>query len=62
MSPPQLWYTKHKVSVGNLKTLRDDPLENKIDVRTELLKFHATYYSANRMTLAILGRGNMLIK
>eukprot|EP00455_Lapot_gusevi_P042256 TRINITY_DN4989_c0_g1_i5.p1 TRINITY_DN4989_c0_g1~~TRINITY_DN4989_c0_g1_i5.p1 ORF type:complete len:788 (-),score=334.16 TRINITY_DN4989_c0_g1_i5:122-2455(-) len=30
--------------------------QHGIDVRAELLKFHATYYSANRMSLVVLGR------
>ena len=33
----------------------EDPLKKGIQVRDELLKFHAKYYSSNIMTLAVLG-------
>ena len=32
------------------------PLKKGINVREELLKFHAKYYSSNIMTLCVLGR------
>ncbi|KAG0046086.1 Insulinase (Peptidase M16) [Gryganskiella cystojenkinii] len=41
---------------GNLETLQDAPGREGIDVRDELIKFHAKYYSANIMKLVILGR------
>ena len=41
---------------GNRSTLKDEPLEKGIQVRDELLKFHAKYYSSNIMTLCVLGR------
>ncbi|KAJ1566616.1 Insulinase (Peptidase M16), partial [Cladochytrium tenue] len=41
---------------GSIETLRDEPARRGIDVREELLKFHARYYSANIMTLVILGK------
>ena len=34
----------------------DEPLKKGIQVRDELLKFHAKYYSSNIMTLCVLGR------
>ena len=34
----------------------DEPLKKGIQVRDELLKFHAKYYSSNVMTLCVLGR------
>ncbi|ROS05452.1 secreted Zn-dependent insulinase-like peptidase [Sinobacterium caligoides] len=50
-----------KFSVGDLKTLADrktaDGGEDK--VRDDLLKFYAQHYSANVMTLAVLGRENL---
>lgn len=42
---------------GNLETLQDAPGREGVDVRDELIKFHAKYYSANIMKLVILGRG-----
>ncbi|GJJ71266.1 insulysin [Entomortierella parvispora] len=41
---------------GNLETLQDAPGREGLDVRDELIKFHAKYYSANIMKLVILGR------
>ncbi len=52
----QAMNTKHshnKFSVGSLKTLADR--ENSM-VRDELIDFYQRYYSANLMTLVILGR------
>ncbi|KAJ3113502.1 Insulinase (Peptidase M16) [Phlyctochytrium bullatum] len=46
----------HKFGTGNLKTLKDIPLEKGIDIRKVLLEFHSKYYSANIMRLVILGR------
>ncbi|KAK7206436.1 a-pheromone processing metallopeptidase Ste23 [Myxozyma melibiosi] len=43
-------------STGNLDTLEVWPTAKGIDVRDELLKFHAKYYSANVMKLVVLGR------
>jgi len=45
-----------RFSSGNFVSLRDEPLKLGINVRDELLKFHKTYYSANLMKLAVLGR------
>lgn len=43
--------------LGNKKTLHHMPKANGINVREELLKFHDTWYSANIMALAVLGKG-----
>lgn len=47
----------HKFGTGNKKTLFEDPQANGINVRDELLKFHDTWYSANIMALAVMGKG-----
>ncbi len=44
---------------GNKETLLTKPQEQGIDTRQELLKFHAKNYSANIMTLAVLGKGTL---
>jgi len=44
-----------KFGTGDRYTLMEDPLKKGIQVRDELLKFHAKYYSSNIMTLAVLG-------
>ena len=46
-----------KFGTGNKITLDTRPKEQNIDVREELLKFHASFYSANMMAMAVLGRG-----
>ena len=46
----------HKFGTGNASTLREKPKEAGVDVREELLTFHRTWYSANRMKLVVLGR------
>jgi len=45
-----------KFMIGNLKSLKEDPLIKNIDVRSALLDFHKRYYSADIMKLVILGR------
>ena len=45
------------VYIGNLYTLDTQAIENNIDVRKELLNFHQQYYSANLMTVGIVGKG-----
>ena len=45
-----------KFGTGNLDTLWNAPRETGLDIRDELLKFHAQYYSANMMKLVVLGR------
>jgi insulysin len=46
-----------KFSTGNLQTLKIEPESKGLSVREELLKFHSQYYSANLMTLSLLGKG-----
>src|SRR5436190_152172 len=48
-----------KFGTGNLETLRDTPKKLGVNTRDELIKFHATYYSANRMKLAVCGRESL---
>ncbi|KAG0334281.1 Insulinase (Peptidase M16) [Podila horticola] len=43
-------------STGNLTTLEGEPTQAGIDVREALIQFHAKYYSASIMRLAVLGR------
>jgi insulysin len=44
-----------KFFTGNKKTLLDGTKEQGIDLRSELIKFYNQYYSANQMTLAVVG-------
>ena len=46
----------HKFATGDRKTLEETPKRKGINVRDALLDFHAQYYSANRMSLVLLGR------
>lgn len=46
-----------KFGTGNKETLDIIPKERGIQVRDELLKFHKKWYSANLMSLAVLGQG-----
>ena len=46
----------HQFSTGNLQTLRDEPRKRGLDIRSEFIKFHDKYYSANRMKLVVLGK------
>ncbi|KAI9781095.1 MAG: Insulinase (Peptidase M16) [Peltula sp. TS41687] len=46
-------------STGNLETLRDNPKERGVEVRTEFMKFHEQSYSANLMKLVVLGRESL---
>jgi len=43
-----------KFYTGNKSTLLDMTKKNNIDLRTELIKFWSTYYSANQMSLALV--------
>jgi len=43
-----------KFYTGNRSTLLDMTKKNGIDLRTELIKFYTSYYSANQMSLAIV--------
>ena len=50
---------KHPYSrfgTGNLKTLKEVPIEQGLNIRDELLKFHNKYYSANLMKLVVVGK------
>ena len=49
----------HKFATGDSVTLRDTPAEQGIDVRDELLKFHDKYYSANIMSLVLVGKESL---
>ncbi|KDO29251.1 hypothetical protein SPRG_05446 [Saprolegnia parasitica CBS 223.65] len=49
----------HKFGTGNLETLSTQPTALGIDVRAELLAFHARYYSANAMNLVVYGRDDL---
>lgn len=49
----------HKFGTGNQATLKDQPLKQSIDVRSNLLAFHRKYYTADRMHLAIIGRESL---
>lgn len=42
-------------NVGNRETLWTRPREKNIDVRSALMDYHRAYYSANLMSLAVLG-------
>ena len=57
LSNPKFPY--NHFSTGNLVTLRDEPASKGINVRTEFLKFHEKYYSANGMKLVVLGRESL---
>eukprot|EP01083_Nonionella_stella_P079458 218055_1 len=46
----------HMFSIGNLKTLKEDPLKNGIKVRELLMEYYNKYYSANIMCLCVVGR------
>lgn len=48
-----------KFGTGNLSTLKIEPEKEGLNVREELLKFHSNYYSANLMTLCLLGKENL---
>ncbi|CAG9574977.1 unnamed protein product [Danaus chrysippus] len=49
----------HKFGTGNRDTLERIPKERGIDVRQELLKFHQKWYSANIMTLIVVGKESL---
>jgi hypothetical protein len=42
-----------------METLRDEPERLGLNVRAELLDFYTRYYSAHRMTLAVMARGTV---
>ncbi|XP_070539954.1 insulin-degrading enzyme-like [Ptychodera flava] len=48
-----------KFGTGNKYTLETKPLEDGIDTRDELLKYHSKFYSANLMGLCVVGRESL---
>jgi len=46
----------NKFGTGNLETLKTIPEKEGIDIRELLLDFHSKFYSANIMTVAVLGK------
>ena len=57
LSAPGSVYSKF--GTGNLQTLKHAPAAAGIDVRSEMLAHYARYYSANLMTLAVIGRESL---
>jgi len=62
----QLWRSTAKAGhpvqrfgTGNFKTLSEMPKEAGTNVREHLLRFHESCYSANVMTLSVLGREDL---
>ena len=51
----QMDHPFHKFFTGNKATLLDGTKEQGINLRNELIHFYQTYYSANQMTLAVVG-------
>ncbi|CAG2172600.1 unnamed protein product, partial [Oppiella nova] len=54
LSDPNHDYSKF--SIGNNESLKEIPYAKGIDVRQELLSFHERWYSANIMSLVVLGK------
>jgi insulysin len=48
-----------KLGIGNIQTLKEVPEAKGINIRNELLAFHAKYYSANLMRLVVLGKESL---
>jgi insulysin len=48
-----------KFGTGNKDTLEIIPKQKHLDVRKALLDFHNTWYSANIMSLCVLGKGRL---
>lgn len=48
-----------KFNVGNKKTLKEDPEAKGINVRERLLEFYEKHYSANVMSLCVLGKASL---
>ena len=44
---------------GNMVTLGTRPEAAGVDVHSAVVDFHRTYYSANRMTVAVMGRDSL---
>ncbi|CAG2171717.1 unnamed protein product, partial [Oppiella nova] len=54
LSDPDHDYSKFQI--GNNESLKEIPYAKGIDVRQELLSFHKRWYSANIMSLVVLGK------
>eukprot|EP01097_Dermamoeba_algensis_P005411 TRINITY_DN3439_c0_g1_i1.p1 TRINITY_DN3439_c0_g1~~TRINITY_DN3439_c0_g1_i1.p1 ORF type:complete len:960 (-),score=222.62 TRINITY_DN3439_c0_g1_i1:198-3077(-) len=52
-------YPYSKFSTGSFETLIDIPKAKGINIRDHLVNFHKKYYSANIMTLAVLGKESL---
>lgn len=48
-----------RFSIGNLKTLKEDPEKKNIDTYLELKKFHEKFYSSNLMSLSVLSKDSL---
>jgi insulysin len=48
-----------RFSVGNWKTLHEDPISRGVSPRNKFIEFHSTEYFANRMKLVVLGRESL---
>ena len=48
-----------RFTIGNLKTLRDDPKKKNLDTYVELEKFHSQTYSSNLMSAVILSKDSL---
>ncbi|KAF6207664.1 hypothetical protein GE061_016111 [Apolygus lucorum] len=55
----KLGHPFRKFGTGNRMTLDILPKQNGVNVRDELLKFHSKRYSANVMTLAVIGKESL---
>ena len=51
------WHHSYDYFEGNLSTLKTIPESRGIVTRDELLKFHKDLYSANIMSLVVIGKG-----
>lgn len=49
-----------KFGTGHRETLDTIPKQKSINVRDKLLEFHKKYYSANIMSLCVLGKGKII--
>uniref|UniRef100_A0A182J3K6 Insulin-degrading enzyme n=1 Tax=Anopheles atroparvus TaxID=41427 RepID=A0A182J3K6_ANOAO len=49
----------NKFGSGNKQTLYENPRQNNINLRNELMKFHDTWYSPNIMSLAVFGKESL---
>eukprot|EP00916_Digyalum_oweni_P019122 GHVL01031858.1.p1 GENE.GHVL01031858.1~~GHVL01031858.1.p1 ORF type:complete len:936 (-),score=112.23 GHVL01031858.1:1707-4514(-) len=49
----------NRFCIGSIKTLKDIPEKNGIDIRNELLAFYAKWYSANIMNLCVIGKESL---